>query len=567
MAGYKETPRQKMIGMMYLFYTALLALNVSAEILNAFIIVNDGMERTVGNFGEKNAIIYNDFDKQLALNSAKTKPYHDKAMEVKALTNNLIAQIEDVKDKLVGYTEFGDADAKNITYKAKDENGKTKEVTVERPSLVPLEYIKKTSDYNGPDYIMGGIGSNDYTKGEATKLKNAFTQYKADIVKVLLAAGMDTVNLNLGLETKGGYNKHAGQRQNWEMNTFHKTILAADLVLLNKYITEVRNVEFEVLKKLMSQISADDFKFDEISAKVIPHANIVLSGESYTADIFVAAYSTTETPTVILKNGLDSVIGSGENMENMEGTMTLDSADQGVVRYTVKTGATGDFKYAGVIKIKDPSGKPKYYEFNSAYSVIKPSATVSADKMNVVYRGLPNPMSISAAGFTNEALTLTVAGGGVLAKTSAGHYNFTPSAGARDREVTFRVSGKDASGQNQSLGSFTYRVLPLPTPTLSIAGVSDGKISKARILTSPFVTADLIGFLFDGVRYNVISYELYFIHSKGSYATRINGPQFSGEAIQKLRQFPVKTIVRIDNVVVRGPDGEKRAIGIALELN
>ncbi|MBN2745724.1 MAG: hypothetical protein JXR34_03285, partial [Bacteroidales bacterium] len=260
MAGFKETPRQKMIGMMYLFYTALLALNVSVEILNAFIIVNDGMERTVSNFGDKNALIYNDFDKQMALNAAKTKPFHDKAIEVKTITDKLVAHLENVKDQLVGYVEFGDKDIKNVTYKGKDDDGNTKEFTVERPSEVPLEFIRKQDDYNKANIIMGGVGSEKFTNGEATKLKNEFAQYKKDIFRILIEAKIDTVGLNLGLETEDKYNQHAGQKQNWETNTFYRTILAADLVLLNKYITEVRNIEFEALKKIMSKISADDFK-------------------------------------------------------------------------------------------------------------------------------------------------------------------------------------------------------------------------------------------------------------------------------------------------------------------
>lgn len=563
MAGYKETPRQKMIGMMYLFYTALLALNVSVEILNAFVIVNDGMEETVSNFGEKNGMLYSDFEQQMALNEAKTKPFYDKAMEVKKITTELVDQIETVKDKVVGYSEFGDENATKVKYDGKDLEGNTVEIEVDRPSLVPLEYIGNKSDYNKPMYILCGIGSEKNTNGEATKLKEAFARYKTKVLDIL---GEDSSKVTLGLNTEDRYNKMAGQKQNWETNTFYSTILAADLVLLNKYITEVRNIEFDVIKILRSKISADDFKFDKISAKVIPHANIVLSGDEYVADIFVAAYSTTESPTAFLKTNVDSVPDNNK-LESDAGAIELDSANQGVVQYKVKTGSTGDFKYAGVIKVMDPNGIPKYYNFHSAYSVIKPAATISADKMNVVYRGLDNPISISAAGFTNEALTLTVNGGGSISKKSAGHYEFKPSTTGREKTITFRVTGKDANGQSQSLGSQEYRVLPLPTPILSIAGVSDGKISKARLLTSPYVTADLIGFLFDGVKYRVVSYELYFIHSRGSYATKVNGPQFSGEAIQKLRQFPVKTIVRIDNVIVSGPDGSKRAIGIALELN
>jgi gliding motility-associated protein GldM len=565
MAGYKETPRQKMIGMMYLFYTALLALNVSVEILNAFVIVNKGMERTVENFGSKNAVLYSDFDAQLQMNAAKVKPYHDKAMEIKKATDALINQIESVKDKVIGYTEYGDKNAKNVEYKAKDKDGNSVVLKAERPSQVPLEYISNISNYDKPMEVLLGILTEKGDKGEANKLKLAFAAYKKNVITSL--AG-DTVGLKLGLETEDAYNNAAKQKQTWEMNTFYHTVLAADMVLLNKYITEVRNIEFEVIKRLYSQITAKDFKFDMIAAKLVPSANIVLSGETYVADIFVAAYSTTDTPSVIIKNGIDSLRGIGNEIEGDAGTVRINNAHNGVVKYEVKTGATGDFKFAGVIKIKDPSGSFKYHKFHSSYTVIRPTATVSADKMNVVYRGLKNPLSISAAGFTNEALNLTASGGGTLAKTSSGHYEFTPAKGGKEQSVTFKVSGKDGSGNTQSLGGFEYRIKNLPSPAIRIAGTSEGSIAKAKLMLDPKLKAQLDNFLFEGVQYNVLSYEIFVTHpTRGKIASaNVKGSAFPGDVIGAIRQAPAKTLIIVRNVWVDGPDGRKQATGITLEL-
>jgi len=564
MAGYKETPRQKMIGMMYLFYTALLALNVSAEILNAFVIVNESMEKTVSNFGSKNAIIYQTFETQYNMNPTKVKPYRDAALQTKEASEKLIKQLEDVKDKIVGWTEYNSMEAKNVTYEYKDDKG-THEKTVERPREVPLEWIKNKSNFDSPMFVLLGV-KEDGTGGEATKLKMAFNDFKSEVTKILTAVKSDTLGMNMGLNTPDAYNPHAGIKQNWEMNTFHHTVLAADLVLLNKYITDVRNIEYEVLKRLYGQISAEDFKFDKINAKVIPHANIVLSGEEYKADIFVAAYSTTDTPTVILKPGLDSV--GNLDLEKEQGIIKIDSAREGVVQFRVKTGSTGEFTYAGVIKVKDPAGNFKYYKFQSAYSVIKPSATVSADKMNVVYRGLDNPLSASAPGFTNDKVSLSSSGGGSLIRRSPGHYVFKPTKGGRQKEVTFYVSAKTKSGQTQRLGSFKYRIKNLPSPAIRIAGRSEGKIAKSALLLNPKLVAQLDNFLFEGVRYRVLSYEIYVTHpTRGKLINaRVNGSSFPGKVIAKIRKAPKKTLLIIRNVWVDGPDGKKQATGITLEL-
>lgn len=563
MAGYKETPRQKMIGMMYLFYTALLALNVSVEILNAFVIVNEGMERTVNNFGSKNAMLYTDFQNQYEMNKTKVRDFWLAAKDTREKSNKLIEQLEKVKDEIVGWTEFGNKDIKNVEYEYKDDNGDTQIGHMKHPGEVPLEWIKSKSNFDSPMFILLGL-KEDGTGGEATKLKKSFATYKKNVLDLLVKAKIDTSGMKLGLDTPDGYNPHANLNQNWEMNTFHHTVLAADVVLLNKYITEVRNIEYEVVKKLYTQIDASDFKFDEINAKVIPHANIVLSGEEYKADIFVAAYSTTDTPTVILKPGLDSV--GRANLLTMEGTKKLDTATNGVVEYSTKTGAIGDFTYAGVIKVKQPDGTFKTYPFQSAYSVIKPSATVSADKMNVVYRGLPNPMSASAPGFSR--VNLHASGGGSLSKKGEGHYLFTPSKG-KLKKVSFSVSGVDKDGKNVPLGRFEYRIQNLPSPVIRIAGKSDGKIAKSKLLLSPRLLAQLDNFLFEGVKYRVTSYEIYVIAPNGRKLATGNpkGPAFPGNIIGKIRKAPKRTLIIVRNVWVVGPDGRKQAQGVTLELN
>lgn len=559
MAGFKETPRQKMIGMMYLVLTALLALNVSTDILNAFTIVNEGMVRTNRNFEAKNNQQYADFETQYQLNRAKVEPFYLKAKQAQKLSQTLIAQIQDVQNKVIGHTELGDANIRNFPFEFENKYGETVDTIIAEPRDLSLNWVEAKSDYDKPGNILLG-SKEDGTGGEATKLKEAFAQYKKDILKLLSKEQAD--GIKLGLNTEGHFNPNAGIFQNWEMNTFYHTVLSADVVLLNKYIAEVMNIESEVVSILFSNIKADDLGFSKVVAAVIPNANIVISGEEYEAKVFVAAYSDTDTPIVMVKENLDTLF-----KKDYEGAITIDSISQGVNYYRVKTSGTGDFKYAGVIKVKKPDGSYLTRHFNSNYSVIQPTAAVSPDKMLVVYRGLPNPLTISAAGFTNDQIRLVSNGGGALQSKGNGHYVFKPSLG-KAKEVIFRVVGTRKDGSTKSMGPFKFRIFPLPSPSIRLAGKAEGTIGKSVLLNSPFLSARLVKFLFEGVKYRVLSYTLTVSGpGVGTLQTKVNGTRIPPKVLSKLKKAGKGTLVSVSGVKVVGPDGKKSAPGVTLRIN
>jgi gliding motility-associated protein GldM len=570
MAGFKETPRQKMIGMMYLVLTAMLALNVSAEILNAFSIVDDAVVQTNKNFRGKNNMIYAEFDKQLALNKAKVKPYHDKAMEVKSETEAMIGKIREIQNRVIAYTELG-IPAKGDDYKPspvtyKDPYSKEdKEVTVDEPYMMPVEAFKSgKSNYDKPMEIMLGVGCEDGTCGKANELKLAFEVYKNNLKALLRPA--DTIDLDLGLKTEDKFNPHAGTRQTWERNTFGQTVLPATVLLLNKYIADVQNVESEILTKLLSNIDAGDFKFDEIDKKVVPNSNIIMQGQDYGSQVFVAAYSSTDTPIVLIKEGVDSVPLTLS--ENDPGVIKVDSISNGIAHYIRKGAGVGEYKYAGVIKIKGPDGSYKNYNFAKSYQVIRPSATVSATKMNVVYRGLENPLSVSASGYTSNQVSVSSSGGGSLSKKSGSDYVFVPTRGGNADEVTFSVSATDSEGNRASLGSFKYRIKNLPSPTIRLGNTAEGTIDRSSIAATPYLFAPLENFLFEGIKYTVVSFDLYAAHpSAGILANeRVRGNKLPAGAIAKLRTAQRGTLISISSVRVSGPDGEKMAGSLTLKV-
>lgn len=567
MAGYKETPRQKMIGMMYLVLTAMLALNVSKEILNAFTIVDEAVVETNENFRGKNNTLYSDFKKQHSINPAKVGPYYDKAKQVEQKTQEVIEAIRKAQNKVIDYTEFGVSyeEIKN-NYKPVSriyEDVKTEEeVEVDQPYQVPVEAFKNKSNYDKPSLVMCGT-SEKGTDGEANKLKVLFKEYEDEMMSLLNPE--DTVGLEIGINTSDRYNPHAGVKQTWEKYTFTGTVLSASVLLLNKYIADIQNIESEVVSTLYSYIKADDLPFDEIDKKVVPTSNIVMQGQEYGSQIFVAAYSSTDTPVVLIKEGVDSVPLTLS--ENDEGVIKVDSISNGIGFYQKTASSTGEYKYAGVIKVKDAKGEYKAYNFSKSYQVIKPSATVSATKMNVVYRGLENPISISASGYTSNQVSVSTSGGGSLSRKGGSNYVFKPTPGGSTKEVIFRISATDAKGNRASLGSQKFRIKDLPSPIIRLGRYSEGVVDPAAIVTSPYLFAELEDFLFEGVKFSVTQFDLYISHPSAGiiFDERVRGRTLPNKAVREIRKARRGTMINISGVRVTGPNGAESAASLTLK--
>jgi len=217
MAGYKETPRQKMIAMMYLVLTAMLALNVSKDIIQAFVTVNESMEQTNNSFDKKLRETYSKFESQATIGGASAKEWYDKALIAKKLSDSLVNYLNHMKNELI---VFSDRSIK----------------TLEQADTTPLIRIKAKDNFDDPTRFFLGT---DVSKGKAEDLKRVFKDYKEKMTQ--LVKDEDHPKLQLGLITEGKFRDEYGAVQTWEKHYFYHTILSADLVILNKYIAEVRN--------------------------------------------------------------------------------------------------------------------------------------------------------------------------------------------------------------------------------------------------------------------------------------------------------------------------------------
>ena len=341
MAGNKLSPRQKMIGMMYLVLTALLALNVSKDIINAFVTIDDALNITVTNITGKNDKAYSAFQRQLDNDKVKTKPYYDKAMKAKQLCNDLDKFIFGLKDELLRKTDDVETGKKTPTSRE----------------------LEKKDDYDTPTLILCG-SENDGKGKKASELKGKITDFKKAMLANLDVK--DRTKFTQRLEELFNTNDPSGNdiedgKRTWEMATFYHNPVVASVALLTKMQTDIKNAESEVVNHLLSSINATDFKFDTLSPRVIAPTSYVLIGQEYKADVFLAAMSSTSDPEVLVGGRALPVSG-------------------GVGTYTARPSTDGEQKWGGVIKIKKPDNTIGEYKFESSYISAKPSSTVSLIK-------------------------------------------------------------------------------------------------------------------------------------------------------------------------------------------
>jgi len=544
MAGYKETPRQKMIGMIYLVLTALLALNVSKDIIEAFVVVNESLVVTNQNFEKKININYDKFKQQNDQSPNKVGPWYNKALEVKKSATELVDYMRLLQAQLLAKVEgIEETDAKKLT----------------------LREVKKKDNYDIPTNFFIG-NSQDGSAGEARKLKNKISEFKKKMMDALvikdvngkitdlrknvirertLEDGKKIID-TLGLYTGDVDNKIEGH-QPWEMKNFYHLITAGVITNLNRMITEVKNAEFDVINNLYQGISAEDFKFDNISAKVVPKSNYVLLGSEYEADIFVAAYDSKQTPEVIVWEGVDTITGITGEGSKVEGI-------NGVCKYKINASGIGEKKYGGIIKITAPSGEPKTYWFKSEYVVGQPSATVSADKMNVFYVGVENPVTISVPGVANENVHASMTAG-TLTPKGGGKYIVTVAAGPPNTTVNVSAT---IGGRITPMGNSLFRIKKVPNPVPKIGGFSTGVVSKSVLQAAKTIVPVMENFDFE-LFFKVVSFTMTMNITGDLIEENAVGNTLTPTMITKIKNAKAGTKIYLENIKAYGA-GETRLL-------
>ena len=510
------SPRQKMINLMYVVLMAMLALNVSTEVLNGFSIVEESLNRTTVNSAKENQVIYDDFEAQMKSNPAKVKAWFDKAQEVRHMSDSLYNFAEELKLAIVREADGKNGDVKNI---------------------------KGKEDLEAATQVMLAPGT-----GKGTELYKSINSFRERILAMVSDSVQRSV-IESNLATQIPANAMS-MGKNWQEYMFEGMPVAAAVTLLSKLQSDIRYAEGEVLHTLVANIDVKDIRVNSLNAFVIPNSQTIVRGDKFSAHIVMAAVDTTQVPEIYI----------GDRRTNLTGGL-----------YETICNATGDFTLAGHIEMVNGSGERIRRDFSQKYTVVDPSATVSADLMNVLYAGYSNPLSISVPGVPLTKIQATMTGG-VLQPVGPGKYIARPSAVGKD--VTITVTSTN-TGRAQQMGQFTFRVRKLPDPTPYIAMTDEhgnptrykgGGLSKGNLLSADGIGAAIDDGILD-IGFKVQGFETVFFDNMGNAVPMVSdGTRFSARQKETFRKLSRNRRFYISRITAVGPDGIQRSLTTSMEV-
>jgi len=519
MSHEKLSPRQRMIGMMYLVLTAMLALNVSKEAVEAFKKVDKSLTLTIANYGLKNDLIYQEFDRAAAENQAKAGPFKTTAYEVKERADEIFNYMQGLKIEIIKVAE-------------RDEN-----TPAVRGNEVIIEEVKRIDENNVPSQIL--IGANE--NGKAFALKTMLIDFREFLIETLEGKSPTAEEaLRSSLNTDDGRDP-GGDPERWENLTFQNLPLVAVITVLSKMQVDVRNAETEVLNHLYSQIDAASFKFNKLDAIVIPDANYVTLGSSYSAKVFISATDTTQKPRI------------------MVGDMELPIDDSGKGIYAVRPSTTGGKTWGGVISIKAPDGTERTYPFKSSYSVGVANVVVSPTAMNVMYLGIPNPIDVSVPGVSPDKIRIRVVNGTFTTervRRTGGQFfrgNWAVKPAAAGQNVQIIVSATEPTGKSTQYPPYEFRVKPLPKPEARFAGKNGGQITRNTAVAQQGVFAVLPDFDFD-LTYKITAFSILYTDRMGDFEEPSAGSSLTSRQKDLLGRLTRGKYLTIKDIKAVGPD-------------
>lgn len=524
-----ESTRQKMINMMYLVLTAMLALNVASEVLESFRIIDASLTQTLNNVSRKNKQMYISFQDAYDKNPDKVKEWKDKADQVQEKTKALTTKINDLKEELV-------MASRGIALK-------DVEVGFILPADEPLMInskgdtilIKNQDDLNTPSEIM-------INKKKGTDLKNSIEAYReflasffkeGDPVRENIIKQLDTSDPKIDL-------KEGGEKKTWEIRYFESKPLIAIVTLLSKMQIDVQNAENNILAILYSNIDATSFKFNKLEARILPKSTYVLKGDQFESEIYLAATDTNQKPKIF--------VGNSEVLPNSDG------------KFIWKTTASdaGPKTYSGTIKYTNPDGNIIPYSFAGEYQVGLPSVTISPTKMNVLYLGVANPIKVSVPGVASVNLSVSVSNGR-YEKSGEGYLVYPAKLDATGKNTSISVVAT-MNGEERRMGSMDFRVKEVPPPLATVGNKNGGILKKEELLSEDGIFADLKDFDFD-LKFKVTQFEITF-SGAGGFVTSYKGSgnRFTTEQKEQFKKLTLGSVIIIDNITARGDDGTNRPL-------
>ncbi|HSC53799.1 MAG TPA: GldM family protein [Phnomibacter sp.] len=507
MALPKE-PRQKMINLMYLVLTALLALNVSNEILNAFKVVDNSLNNSITVIKNSNAVIATSLTEQgkkpeLAERVAIWKPRADQAI---ALANAMAEEIDSLKTQL-----------KVASGLHTNEKG---------------EEMYKEDDLESPTRLFGdqGLGLGKKLQADLQNYVNSLSAIVPDSIK----AKRPLPKFTIELEVPKTRNQNI---TTWADAYFHMTPTVAAVTILSKFQNDVLRSGNLMADYCQSQIGKVEVVYDKFEVLTSQSSNYLLPGQPLEIKAGIGTFSSNAKPTITI-GGVSQAVN-----------------DSGFARYRTTVSSSGNIPVK--VEFKDQNGKTMTKTAIVSYTVGQASgASIFLEKMNVMYVGVPNPLTISSGSGKRENARVSFSGGSISG-AGGDKYIATPSQ-TGPATVSISVDGKSFS--------FPIRCKALPDPVPLVGSQSGGKTSSASFKQMGGLRAQLKDSEFDA-KFTVISYTLAGNGAGFSQYTpvQINGGPWGSNAV--ISQAKPGSTIFIDDIIVKGPEGRTRKLpSIAFQL-
>lgn len=508
----RMSPRQRMINLMYIVLTAMLALNVSSDVLNGFSQVQDGIERSNRNMFTRNDVQFDYLKSLYDKNPVKAQQWYAKGDELHSRSAELFAQIEGLKQEIARAADGDKGDYRNLE---NNDDLEAASVTMLNPTSMKGKKLRKSLD-SFREFVLPLI---------------------ADSVKRNAVAQLLLTSVKAPAGTVGPYT--------WEQKMFDNMPAVAAVTLLTKVQNDLCVAESEALSSLITSVDIGDVRVNELNAYVIPQSNMIMRGGKYSANIVLAAIDTTQRPEIFV---------NGSRISNPKGL------------YEFTVGAVGNHEFSGYIQVARADGSVDRRPFKSSYTVIEPMATISPTMMNVLYAGIDNPISISVPGVPMSGVSATISNGSLVRNGD----HWVARASKVGGEAVISVSAT-IDGKAQTVGSMKFRVrkLPDPSPYLAVRDAQGNMVNykgtPRRITKGALMSADGLGAAIDddilNVTYSVVSFSTIFFDQMGNAIPELSaGSRFSERQKEQFRRLKPGKSFFISNIKAKGPDGITRDI-------
>ncbi|MCB9045642.1 MAG: gliding motility protein GldM [Chitinophagales bacterium] len=506
-----KEPRQIMINLMYLVLTAMLALNVSSEILHAFEVINQSITSSNKAIEAKNDVLYEGFNTQENQEGQRerVKPFNDKAKEAKAAAQEMIKYLEEWKDKVIveagGYEDDGE--------------------------------IKRKDNIDASTRLLVELKGGDELKGKLETLRAKF-------LSLVNPTERDRMAKDLPMKVAEVDKTDNNPQGDWSTAYFYNMPTMAVVTLLAKFQNDVRNSEAAIINQLAKEAGDIQVKFDAFEAIAVPSNSYALEGQKIEAKILLAAYNKSIDPKI-------SITAGGGAIKEIK---------DGVGQYEVTASGIGQKTVKGRVSI-DLGGRVEEKEFSFDYMVGSTGASIQLDKMNVFYIGVDNPITVSAAGYSLQDISVNIDGADVTANSQEGIGHYIVKA-TKPGNVMANINAKTDGGVKK-VGAMEVRVKYIPDPVAEVGGKSNGAMPSSTLKAQIGIVAALKNFDFD-TRFVVTSYEMSMIPKRGE----LQGPfteaspylNKNKDIIELIKRARPGDRVFFDDIRAKGPDGRVRKL-------